>query len=229
VPGYGRRYAAKHTGSFMSALPQFQPVTEAPWYEVDPPWPWPIADIPAFTEFPLNANMSDREVGSMVAALCDPLEIESSSDISAYLHALADLDCLNLRGGLALIEDSGIIMSRGCCTGVEDWRELYEIRDQQSPWMGHDPDMWCDFPDEKTVQFWSSGGTTGEQVGPMVSYSQSQVADELQRFRNSLTKAAERFGQWLESVDCKCTDALVDKFNQSFAVSVNDPLYKTVG
>ena len=172
--------------------------------------------------------MTDREVGSMTAALCDPLELSPSCDALDVFDALNELDCFGLRGGVAVLVDSQIVVSRGCCTGIEDWRELHDILKCESPWMGHDPAPWCEFPDQNSVRFWADGGGSCQHLGPTVLFSQTQIAEELQQFHNALLGTVQRFRQWLAVAGCRCTDSLVEKFDQSLAITSHEPLYKIV-
>ena len=110
-----------------SDLLLFRPVIEAPWYENEPLWPWQVADIPAFTHIPLNGAMTDFEVGSMVAALCNPLELEPHSEASTVFRELNNLKDFSLSGGLEIVKGSTLIIEPGCCSAIEHWRELYTV------------------------------------------------------------------------------------------------------
>lgn len=207
--------------------PYFQPVFEAPWYDKQPPWSWKIADTPPFKSISLSGSMTDREVGSMVAVLCDDLEVDQNSNASVVFAELNNLNFFCMNGGLAILEGSTTLISPGCCSGIQDWWELHGVLKCESPWMGHDPDPWCEFLENDNVRFWAGGGISGKQIGPSVLFSQQQVRDEIMRFHNHLQGTMQRLHEWLTSADCQQTDSIVDKFGQSFAITTDEPLYFT--
>ncbi|TWU43619.1 hypothetical protein Poly51_62740 [Rubripirellula tenax] len=117
-----------------SRQPLFQLATEAPWSESEPPWQWPTLDLPPFTHFPISIRLTDDAIGSLVASLCDPLDLKPQTNSHLILEELASLDSYCLRGGLRITLGDEAIISHGCCCGLEDWRELFSVLDRESPW-----------------------------------------------------------------------------------------------
>lgn len=157
----------------------FQLAAEAPWPDTDPPWQWATLDMPPFTHFPISLPLSDDGIGSLVASLCDPLDLKPHTDTHRILDELASLDSYSLRGGLRIMLGDQAIVSHGCCSGLEDWRELFTILEGESPWMGHDPDSWCDFLSNRLVRFWSAGGVSAERHGGHIDCSLQFVSNRL--------------------------------------------------
>src|SRR3954447_20405163 len=94
---------------------------QAPWFDGSPPWPWPIASIPAFHRFRVHGGMAPEEVGSVVAALIPSEEVVPGSDAGAIFRQLADLEYFSLPGGLAVNSGGKTVICSGCCSGLEEW------------------------------------------------------------------------------------------------------------
>ncbi|WP_417750123.1 hypothetical protein [Rosistilla oblonga] len=208
--------------------PLFQLATETPWSEAEPPWQWPTIDTPSFTHFPISIPLSEHAIGSLVGALCDPLDLKPRTNTQRILEELADLDSYSLPGGLSITVDGERVVSHGCCSGLEDWRDLLSILDSKSPWMGHDPDPWCEFLDNNIVRFWSTGGTASERSGMHIDCSMQLVSDELANFQLVLEHTMDQLRDWLLLTGASQANKIVETFGQSFAITTDVPLYKTI-
>lgn len=204
-----------------SGTRQFQLATEAPFCDSKPPWQWKTAELKAFERFPLGGHLSDSEIGSLVAALCDPLDLAPQTATEQILEALASLDRFSLAGGLRITDGDKVIVSFGCCCGLEQWRELFSILEFQSPWMGHDPDPWCEFLENDIVRFWSSGSISGMQLAPSIEFSTQRVADELAALEASLHATLSRLHDWLSAIGSPHRDTISDTFGRSFSITTD--------
>jgi len=69
----------------VAALPELHPIAEAPYFKDVPPWPWPIADCRSFSFIRLSGDMTDLEVGSVMAQLVGDNNVESKSTTAGLL------------------------------------------------------------------------------------------------------------------------------------------------
>jgi len=204
-------------------------VVEAPWFDGSPPWPWPIAALPPFQHFRIHGDMTPEETGSLVAALTDPLEVAAGLSTQEILRQLSELAYFGLPGGLAVSARGRFVVRPGCCSGLEEWREWWAIRDGQSPWMGHDPTPWCQFLGDGLVRFWSSGGYTHAEVEPHVDLPMGRVIESLEHVYDDLRAVLGRLGDWLGRFGCADAETLLSKFDRSFAISTKRPAYLDAG
>lgn len=208
---------------------RIQAVIEAPWFDGSPPWPWPIAALPAFKHFRIHGDMTLEETGSLVAALTDPLELSPGVSVPEILRQLSELEYFGLRGGLAVSASQQFVVRPGCCSGLEEWREWWAIRDAQSPWMGHDPTPWCQFLGDGVVRFWSSGGYTQDEIEPHVDLAMERVIESLEIVHADLKAVLGSLGNWLSSLGYADAELLLSKFDRSFAISTARPAYLDAG
>jgi hypothetical protein len=204
---------------------RIEAVVEAPWFDGSPPWPWHIAAVPPFQLFRIHGDMAPEETGSLVAALTDPLELAPGLSTQEILRQLSELRYFGLRGGLAVSICGRLAVRPGCCSGLEEWREWWAIRDGQSPWMGHDPTPWCQFLDDGLVRFWSGGGYTQTEVEPHVDLPMRFVTESLELVHDDLRAVLGRLGDWLSGFGCADAETLLSKFDRSFAISTTRPAY----
>ncbi|MGE7388201.1 hypothetical protein ACQKM2_22295 [Streptomyces sp. NPDC004126] len=112
---------------------------------------WPVAEAERFGFLPLSGELSPTEIGTalMRIAACNDVDPADDGDLpprpaeplSGFLHGLLNLDNLYAAGGLHVTDIStGITFSPGCCDGLEDWRDWYQVLDGSGIiGYGHDP------------------------------------------------------------------------------------------
>ncbi|MFJ4435396.1 hypothetical protein [Streptomyces sp. NPDC088923] len=116
---------------------------------VDEPLPWPVAELEPFGFLALRGGLSDGEIGAVVLGLArgndhqgDPdLPPRPAGRLPALLHGLLSYEYPSAAGGL-LVTDArtGTDFTPGCCCGLEDWRDWYDMLDGDGDarlWWGH--------------------------------------------------------------------------------------------
>lgn len=205
----------------MTSQPEFseigiRPFIESPWYQEQPPWPWTIAPIPPLEMLWLHGDNTDEEVGSVLAALARP--VNATLEMSDFLvfHQLIGLERLTAQGGLAVLKAGQVVISPGCCFGLEDWREWQRaIANERTPWLGHDPSPWIDFSDGAVVRIWADEGTHADHV----ELTRGQLQQGIESAHRDLQDFLGRFESWLRDRDYRETDRLVELFDRSFAIT----------
>ncbi|MEV2232564.1 hypothetical protein AB0H69_28900 [Streptomyces phaeochromogenes] len=107
---------------------------------------WPVADPPPSRLLALSGELSSREVGTAMAVLTDynkgqrerrPRPPENSLEQVGRLLAT---ECVIAPGGLRIRDTAtGVTAVPGCCFGLENWRDWFDLMDGREPWLGHDP------------------------------------------------------------------------------------------
>ncbi|MFD4133175.1 hypothetical protein [Streptomyces goshikiensis] len=113
---------------------------------------WPVAETEQFSFLPLSGGLSPAEIGTalMRIAACNDVDPTDDDDLpprpaeplSGFLRGLLNLDSLYAAGGLRVTDNStGITFSPGCCDGLEDWHDWYQVVDGSGViGYGHDPE-----------------------------------------------------------------------------------------
>lgn len=94
----------------------------------------------------LNGYASRDEVDTLLRVLASYndsyLDTGAKKDVFLrQMHRGLDRRDLTLPGGIRF-EGDGCRIYPGCCCGVEQWVYIFgELKEHQSPWMGHNPDV----------------------------------------------------------------------------------------
>lgn len=136
-----------------------QPVLET--YRPDDFSLWPVAEPlrPApegqsLGYLALSGRLTPAEVGTalMLIARCNDIDPDPDAGhdrpprpadpLDSFLHGLLTIDCLFASGGLRAVDSwTGVTLLPGCCSGLEDWRDVYDVLDGTGQvFLGHDPD-----------------------------------------------------------------------------------------
>ena len=203
--------------SAIAALPELHPVVEAPWFEGVPPWPWSIADCKPFSFIRLSGDMTELEVGSVMAQLVGE---ESEPTIAGLVAAEIEREALSLRGGIQ-VSGRGQEINPSCCCGLEEWREwLACLTSGKSPWMGHDPTPWIEWAGD-IVRVWSDGGY---DLAPAldafaIELRRERLVAELGRVEQELQAFLLRVGVWAETVGFQDPPALCRLLDRNFGIT----------
>ncbi|MFI7121721.1 hypothetical protein [Amycolatopsis sp. NPDC049868] len=126
-----------------------QPVLEV--YATDGFALWPVAEVESFGYLALSGELTPLEVGTAVMHIAGCNDIDPEVDgrpprpadpLRSFLHGLLTYDALFAAGGLKVTDSvTGVAFLPGCCNGLEDWREWYQVLEGDGlVGFGHDPD-----------------------------------------------------------------------------------------
>lgn len=196
--------------------PELNPVVEAPSLEAQPTWPWPIADRRPLSFIRLSGEMSDSEVGLVMAQLVTYNGIKAKPTVAKLLGAVIADEGLVLPGGVQASAGEREI-NPGCCCGLEEWRSwLLCLATGDSPWMGHDPAPWIESAGE-VVRVWSDGGLLDQAPDAFaLAFERPRFVAELERVERDLQAFLARVGQWARVVGFSDPEALCRKLNGDF-------------
>ncbi|MBG0819303.1 hypothetical protein HS048_00800 [Planomonospora sp. ID91781] len=105
---------------------------------------WPIAEPSRDRLLALSGQMSPAEVGTAMAVIFsyNGIPVTHAADLTeAHLEQhLAEAECLIAPGGLRFHDTTtDVSVSPGCCFGLENWRDWWDVACGQESWLGHDP------------------------------------------------------------------------------------------
>lgn len=111
---------------------------------------WPVSAAEPYTFLALDGHLTPDEVGTAVMALAACNDIDPTDDrpprpddpLGSFLHGLLTMDPLFAAGGLQVVDsDTGTRVVPGCCSGLEDRGDWWEVLDggASAAWFGHDP------------------------------------------------------------------------------------------
>lgn len=140
---------------------------------------WPVADLPPYGFLALSGRMSMPEVGTAMVILTDCNSGDSDgdnrldgdrhleddrpeTDPAERVRRLIATDHLIARGGLRMRDaGTGVTVNPGCCCGLEDWNEWFDILNGDLPWLGHDPSPRIEHTGH-AIRLWPDGGDAAE-------------------------------------------------------------------
>lgn len=110
---------------------------------------WPVA-VPAADRFlTLSGQMAPAEVGTAMAVIFEyaDIPVEPTGDLHHLLDRhLVKAEALAAPGGLRVRDLTGHAeILPGCCCGLENWREWYDVLKEEDLWLGHDPDTALEY------------------------------------------------------------------------------------
>jgi hypothetical protein len=206
-----RRFVREH----VATVPELHPVFEVPYY-ASAARPWPVADVPNFGFIRLSAAPTELEFGSFIAQVVAYNRLEGADTLAGAVNGIIDAKSLILPGGVQ-ISDGTRVINPSCCCGLEGWREWHAaVASDHSPWMGHEPDAWLEFSDDR-VRIWSNGD---KKTSFAIAFDRPAFAAAVAGVEGELREFLRAFKLWATAVVGPiATKALVAKIDACFRIS----------
>ncbi|MDA3642891.1 hypothetical protein LZ318_37785 [Saccharopolyspora indica] len=165
---------------------------------------WPAAEAEPFGFFAINGELTPAEIGTalMCVASCNDLDPEPdgrpprpADPIGAFLHGLLTFDTVFAAGGLEVVDSaSGVTVLPGCCSGLEEWRDWYDVLDGGgSAGFGHDPDARAERQGD-TVRIFRD---VSQDDGPVIELPADELRRLLSGVERDLTGFRDSAAGWL--------------------------------
>jgi hypothetical protein len=198
-------------------------VVEAPWYEDQPLWPWPVAERKPFTFIRLTGSLTSEEVGSIIAQLVAFNQIEADPTLEALLQGAIAEESLVLPGGIQASSGTTEI-NPSCCCGLEEWQDWLTIVSAGTiPWLGHDPWPWMETSDGN-IHIWSDGGFVEVSDAFSIVFTEQQLMAELARVERDLRVFLSLVGTWAQNMKFSDPTALCLKLDSCFHLGGPDSM-----
>jgi hypothetical protein len=162
----------------------------------------------------LSGRMSREDVGTALASIAQYNDQdEDELDGPALLGALLRQDAINAPGGVRVRDvESGVVVEPGCCAGLEDWRDWYELLDGKVPWLGHSPEPGLELSGA-SVRLWPDSERTDE---PSCEIALADLPGHLERVRQDLLGFLDLVRQW---APYGLGDQVAAQFDEHFHIS----------
>lgn len=162
----------------------------------------------------LSGRMSREDVGTALASIAQYNDQEEGGpDGPALLGSLLRQEVIIASGGVRVRDvETGVVVEPGCCAGLEDWRDWYELLDGQVPWLGHSPEPGLEFSGA-TVRLWPDSERTD---GPACEIALADLSGHLERVRQDLLGFLDLVRRW---APYGLGDQVAERFDEHFHIS----------
>ncbi|MFG3156981.1 hypothetical protein ACGF7W_33620 [Streptomyces sp. NPDC048219] len=187
---------------------------------------WPVAGPSADHLLALSGGMSATELGTAMAVLAscnadNEREEPVSEDQAGWIGRLVTTERVVAPGGLRIRDTTtGVTVSPGCCSGLEDWRDWLDLVNGEEPWLGHDPTPRIDHRGA-SVRLWPDGD---HLLGDCIVLPLVQLPGLLEAVRGQLAGFRAAVEQWTTPYDPVLATRVVTKLDQGLAIGA--PLQK---
>jgi hypothetical protein len=185
---------------------------------------WPVAGVAPCRFVPVSGGMSGLWVGSAVAMLAGyNARVDDGEGVpgdgEALVRRLAEAETVLAPGGLRFHDTAtGVTVEPGCCCGLEDWREWYDVIDGETLWLGHDPAPRFEHGGD-VVRLWPDGRDAAEAPeGPAVEVVVAELPAVLRGVQEELRGFLRGVGEWAGSRFPGVGEGLVARLGEGLGV-----------
>ncbi|MFG1947815.1 hypothetical protein [Nonomuraea sp. NPDC048826] len=174
---------------------------------------WPIAEPPGDHLLTLSGRMSPAEVALAMAVVVSYNGLPTYLTPAALDQHLADAGALTAPGGLRFHDTvTGVVVSPGCCFGLEEWRSWWDATRGQEIWLGHDP----------TPQITHTGDVIhlrqDDEATP-VELTRGELSSLLTTAQAHLAGFLDLAGDWAEATLPEVAQPLVSALDEHLGIS----------
>ncbi|WP_043625323.1 hypothetical protein [Nonomuraea candida] len=179
---------------------------------------WPITEPSGDRLLTLSGRMPPADVGTAMAVLFsyNGISVTHATDLTeARLERhLAEAEGLIAPGGLRFRDTgTGVSISPGCCFGLENWRDWWDVVRGQETWLGHDP----------TPHVTHAGHVIRlrqhEEDPAFIELAPGELASLLTTAQQDLAGFLGLAGRWAATTIPALADRLVPALDQYFKIS----------
>lgn len=167
-----------------------------------------------------RSRNNGKGAGGESAARSAEARVEADLAPETILSRLLAAEAVIAPGGLWVRDaESGVVLSPGCCSGLESWREdWFGILKGREPWLGHDPTPGIGIM-ERSVRLRPDAG----KPGPIIEIALAELAGMLAGVQRDLDGFLAVTRNWAEELAQGMGDAVVAVLDRDFAVNVPMP------
>ncbi|MFI7452051.1 hypothetical protein ACIBQX_31460 [Nonomuraea sp. NPDC049714] len=182
---------------------------------------WPIAEPSSDRLLALSGRMSPLEVGTAMAVIFsyNRIAIAHAADLTeAHLEQhLAEAGALIAPGGLRFRDTTtGVSISPGCCFGLENWRDWWDVARGQEPWLGHDPTPHITHVGHVIRLFQDDGDS------PSIEITRGELSSLLTTAQQHFSGFLDLARQWAATTTPGPADRLISALDEYFMITVTD-------
>ncbi|GAA4904490.1 hypothetical protein GCM10023334_000410 [Nonomuraea thailandensis] len=185
---------------------------------------WPIAGPSGDRLLALCGQLSPSEVGTAMAVIFsyNALPVEAVAGLTrAHLEQhLADTGAVTAPGGLRFRDTAtGVEVAPGCCFGLENWRDWWDVALGRETWLGHGPTPQVE-RQGRTIRL-RQDDRGGSSVQP-VEFTVSELQRLLVSAQQQLSGFLELVRPWAPGIAPGLTGSLVAVLDEQ--LRINEPL-----
>jgi hypothetical protein len=182
---------------------------------------WPIAEPSSDRLLALSGRMSPADVGTAMAVIFsyNKIPVTHAADLTeAHLEQhLAEAEALIAPGGLRFRDTTtDVSIAPGCCFGLENWRDWWDVTHGQEPWLGHDP----------TPHLTHMGHVIrlrqDDEDSPSVEITRDELSSLLTTAHQHFSEFLDLARQWATTTTPGPADRLITALDQHFKITVTE-------
>lgn len=197
-------------------------IVETKYDETAPPWATAKNDS-HYNYIRIYSGISDEEIGSVMFDACLMSSVDEGGEIIVKsapetLRAFVSNEGFVLEGGLQFRENDEVRVSPGCCGGLEDWSDWFDVQNGETNiWTGHDPASTIEI-DDGTVKIWDDEKTRDES--PSIEFSIEEFVENLKNVEQDLNDFLLRLARWTKNIEPALEKEVVGHFAKNMYIEV---------
>jgi hypothetical protein len=161
------------------------------------------------------AEISDKEIGSVMLAACNNLIGQTASET---LEAFVSDEGFILAGGLLFKENNEVKVVPNCCCGLEDWYQWLTVPNGRVDiWTGHDPESLIEIKDGK-IKIWQDRETKDENK--LIEFTVDELIEALRNVEKDLKDFLFRLAQWTKYIEPTFEKKVVYHFAKNMHIEI---------
>lgn len=180
------------------------------------PQPWIISrNKTAYIR--LYAGIRDEEIGSVMLSACSLSSGEIIKETALEtLHEFIANEGFILEGGLLFKENDAIKVVPGCCCGLEDWQEWFDVPSGRCEiWTGHEPESLIEINDGN-IKIWQDRQTKDENNS--IEFTVEEMVEKLNQVEKDLQNFLFRLKQWINYIEPSLEKEVVYHFAKNLNI-----------
>ncbi|MFG2078617.1 hypothetical protein [Nonomuraea maritima] len=179
---------------------------------------WPIAEPSSDRLLTLSDRMSAADVGTAMAVIFsyNNIPITHAADLTeAHLQQhLAETEGLIAPGGLRFRDTTtNVNVSPGCCFGLENWRDWWNVAHGQESWLGHEPTPHITHVGH-VIQLQQH-----DEGSPSIEITRGELASMLTTAQQHFSGFLDLAQQWAAITTPGLADRLISALDQYFMIT----------
>lgn len=190
-------------------------------YDADGFTAWPVAEPSSDHLLALSGLLSPAEIGTAMAVILsyNGIPVTHAAKLTdAHLEQhLAEAEGLIAPGGLRFRDiTTGVSIAPGCCFGLENWRDWWDMTQGQVPWLGHHPTPHITHLGH-VIQLRQHDGESSS-----INITRDELANLLTTAQQHLTGFLNLARQWASATTPALADRLISALDRYLLITMTE-------
>lgn len=186
--------------------------------------PWKILKSDNFiSSVRLYAGIGDEEIGAVMYIACrynsseTTNEIIKESAVKTLKAFISEADFV-LPGGLEFKENGEVKVAPGCCGGLEDWHDWWDVASGETNiWTGHDPESLVEI-DNEIIKIWNDREIKNEKWS--IKFSVEEITENMKMVEQDLKDFLIRLAQWTKNIEPSIESQVINHFARNMNIKL---------